>query len=199
MAVNTAESYLSEADYLAGEQDGEIRHELVDGQAYAMTGASDYHNKLSGNIVFELMKGLRAKGSPCTVYVNDMKVKVKQNFYYPDVMVVCNPNDKVNNYYKTQPSMIVEVLSPSTRRFDKTHKRVTYQTLESLQEYVLVDQERAEIEVFTRQSGWQADYFYPGDTIHFQSIEVAVAVEDIYYQVDNDDMLAFMQAKQAQA
>lgn len=199
MAVNTAESYLSEADYLAGEQDGEIRHELVDGQAYAMTGASDYHNKLSGNIVFELMKGLRAKGSPCTVYVNDMKVKVKQNFYYPDVMVVCNLNDKVNNYYKTQPSMIVEVLSPSTRRFDKTHKRVTYQTLEALQEYVMVDQERAEIEVFTRQSGWQAEYFYPGDTIHFQSIEVAVAVEDIYYQVDIDDMLAFWQAKQAQA
>ncbi len=199
MAVNTAESYLSEADYLAGEQDGEIRHELVDGQAYAMTGASDYHNKLSGNMMFELMKGLRAKGSPCTVYVNDMKVKVKQNFYYPDVMVVCNPIDKVNNYYKTQPSMIVEVLSRSTRRFDKTHKRVTYQTLETLQEYVLVDQERAEIEVFTRQSGWQAEYFYPGDTIHFQSIDVAVAVEDIYYQVDNEDMLAFLQAKQAQA
>jgi Uma2 family endonuclease len=199
MAVNTAESYLSEADYLAGEQDGEIRHELVDGQAYAMTGASDYHNKLSGNMMFELMKGLRAKGSPYTVYVNDMKVKVKQNFYYPDVMVVCNPIDKVNNYYKTQPSMILEVLSPSTRRFDKTHKRVTYQTLETLQEYVLVDQERAEIEVFTRQSGWQAEYFYPGDTIHFQSIDVAVAVEDIYYQVDNEDMLGFLQAKQAQA
>ncbi|MDD2740385.1 MAG: Uma2 family endonuclease [Methylomonas lenta] len=199
MALNTAESYLSEADYLAGEQDGEIRHELIDGQAYAMTGASDYHNKLSGNFMFELMKSLRAKGAPCTVYVNDMKVKVKQNFYYPDVMVVCNPNDKVNNYYKTQATVIVEVLSPSTRRFDKTHKRQMYQTLESLQAYVLVDQERAEIEVFTRQSGWQAEYFYPGDSINFQSIDVAVAVEDIYYQVDNDDMLTFLQAKQAQA
>lgn len=76
---------------------------------------------------------------------------------------------------------------------------MTYQTLETLQEYVLVDQERAEIEVFTRQSGWQAEYFYPGDTIHFQSIDVAVAVEDIYYQVENEDMLAFLQAKQAQA
>ncbi len=199
MALNTAESYLSEADYLAGEQDGEIRHELVDGQAYAMTGASDYHNYLSGNFFGELRNALRRSDSPCSIYINDMKVKVKQNFYYPDVMVVCNPNDKVNDYYKTQPSLIVEVLSPSTRRFDKTHKRVTYQTLESLQEYVLVDQERAEIEVFTRQSGWQANYFYPGDTIHFQSIEVAVAVQDIYYQVDNDDMLEFWQAKQAQA
>ncbi len=199
MAVNTAESYLSEADYLAGEQNGEIRHELIDGQAYAMTGASDYHNKLSGNLFGELRNALRRSNSPCSIYINDMKVKVKQNFYYPDVMVVCNPNDKANNYYKTQPSIIVEVLSLSTRRFDKTHKRVEYQTLDTLQEYVLVDQELAEIEVFTRQSGWQAEYFYPGDTIYFQSIDVAVAVEDIYYQVDNEDMLAFLQAKQAQA
>lgn len=199
MALNTAESYLSEADYLAGEQDGEMRHEWVDGQAYAMTGASDYHNKLSGNVFGELRNALKRSHSPCSIYINDMKVKVKHNFYYPDVMVVCNPNDKVNNYYKTQPSVIVEVLSPSTRRFDKTHKRQMYQSLETLQQYVLVDQECAEIEVFNRQSGWQADYFYPGDTIHFQSIDVAVTVEDIYYQVDNDDMLTFLQAKQTQA
>lgn len=199
MAPNIAENYLSEADYLAGEQDGEIRHEWVDGQAYAKSKASDHHNKLSGNFMFELMKSLRGKDSPCAVYVNDMKVKVKQNFYYPDVMVVCNPKDKVNHYYKTQPRVIVEVLSPSTRRFDKTHKRQIYQTLESLQRYVLVDQERAEIEVFSRQSGWQAEYFYPGDSINFQSLDVVVAVEDIYYQVNNDDMLTFLQAKQAQA
>jgi len=195
MALNTAENYLSEADYLAGEQDGEIRHELIDGQAYAMTGASDYHNKLSGNLMFELMKGLRAKASPCSIYINDMKVKVKHNFYYPDVMVVCQRQDNVSNYFKTQPVLIAEVLSPSTRRFDKTHKRQMYQSLESLQEYLLVDQERAEIEVFTRQSGWQAEYFYPGDSIHFQSIDVLVAVEDIYYQVDNEDMQAFWRAR----
>ncbi len=199
MALNTVESYLSEADYLAGEQDGEVRHELIDGQTYAMTGASDYHNKLSGNLFGELRNALKRSHSPCNIYINDMKVKVKQNFYYPDVMVVCNQNDKVNDYYKTQPSVIAEVLSPSTRRFDKTHKRQAYQLLDSLREYVLIDQERAEIEVFSRQSGWQAEYFYPGDTIKFQSLDVVVAVEDIYYQVDNDDMLTFLQAKQAQA
>lgn len=199
MAPNTVESYLSEADYLAGEQDGQLRHELVDGQAYAMTWASDYHNKLSGNLFGELRNALKRNNSPCSIYINDMKVKVKQNFYYPDVMVVCDPNDKVNDYYKTRPSVIVEVLSPSTRRFDKPHKRPMYQTLESLQTYVLVDQERAQIEVFSRQTGWQAEYFYPGDSIHFPSLEVAVTVEDIYYQVDNDDMQAFLQTKQAQA
>lgn len=194
MKPNKAEPFLSEADYLAGEQDGQVRHELIDGQAYAMTGASDYHNKLSGNFMFELMKGLKAKGSPCSVYVNDMKVKVCNGFYYSDVMVVCDRQDTQNAYYKTRPVIIVEVLSPSTRRIDKTHKRLAYQSLESLQEYVLVEQDKAEVEVFTRQSGWQADYFYPGDVLTFQSIDTSIAVEDIYYQVDNDDMLAFLQA-----
>lgn len=199
MKTNCAVNVLSEADYLAGEQDGQIRHELIDGQAYAMTGASDYHNKLSGNFFAELRNALKRGNSPCSIYINDMKVKVKHDFYYPDVMVACNREDNISNYYKTQPVLIVEVLSPSTRRFDKTHKRQMYQTLESLQEFVLIDQERAEIEVFTRQSGWQAEYFYPGDSIYFQSIDVVVAVEDIYYQVDNDDMQAFWQASQAQA
>ncbi len=195
MKPSRAAPFLSEREYLAGEQDGQVRHELIDGQAYAMTGASDYHNRLSGNFMFELMKGLRAKGSPCTVYANDMKVKVKQNFYYPDVMVVCDREDKVHDYYKTRPLLIVEVLSPSTRRFDKTHKRLAYQALESLQEYVLVEQDKAEVEVFTRQSGWQADYFYPGDVLTFQSIDISIAVEDVYYQVDNDDILTFLQAR----
>lgn len=203
MKTNAAQMYLTEADYLAGERNGEIRHELIDGQVYAMTGASDYHNKLSGNLFAELRMALKRNNSPCSVYINDMKVN--HNFYYPDVMVTCDREDKSNDYFKTRPIIIVEVLSPSTRRFDyplghkKTHKRQNYQTLESLQAYLLIDQERAEIEMFTRQSGWQAEYFYPGDSIKLEQIDVSVAVEEIYYQVDNDDMLEFWQAKQAQA
>lgn len=197
MKPNAAEHFLSEADYLAGEQEGQVRHELIDGQAYAMTGASDYHNKLSGNLFADLRNALKRNKSPCSIYVNDMKVKVDHDFYYPDVMVVCAQEDKAHNYYKTRPVLIVEVLSPTTRRFDKTHKRQAYQRLESLQEYLLVDQERAEIEVFTRQSGWQAEYFYPGDTLNLHSIAVAVPVADIYYQVDIQDMQVFWQANQA--
>lgn len=126
-----------------------------------------------------------------------MKVKVNHDFYYPDVMVVCAQEDKAHEYYKTRPVLIVEVLSPTTRRFDKTHKRQAYQTLESLQEYLWVDQERAESEDFTRQSGWQAECFYPGDTLNVHSIAVAVPVADIYYQVDIQDMQAFWQTNQA--
>lgn len=193
MRLNTAENRLSEADYLEGEQDGQIRHELIDGVAYAMTGASDKHNKISGNFFAELRNVLKQRESPCTVYVNDMKVKVQNDFYYPDVMVDCDQQDLESNYYKTHPVIIVEVLSPATRRIDKTLKRQAYQSLESLQEYVLVEQDGAEIEVFTRQSGWQAAYYYLGDAITFESIDAAIAVEDIYYQVDNEDVLAYLQ------
>ncbi|WP_404359921.1 Uma2 family endonuclease [Methylotuvimicrobium sp. KM1] len=196
MRLNTAESRLSEADYLEGERDGQLRHELIDGVAYAMTGASDKHNKIAVNLTFQLMAALRKKGSGCFPYSMDMKVKVQNDFYYPDVMVVCDRQDHESDYYKTHPVVIVEVLSPGTRRIDKTLKRQAYQSLESLQEYVLVEQDKAEIEVFTRQSGWQAAYYYLGDTIHFESIDASISVEDIYYQVDNDDVLAFIQQKQ---
>ncbi len=118
MKINAAQTYLTEAEYLAGEQDGEIRHELIDGQAYDMTGASDYHNKLSGNLYAELRTALKRNNSPCSFYINDKKVKVNHNFYYPDVMMACDQEDKSNDYFITRRIIIVEVLSPSTRRFD---------------------------------------------------------------------------------
>lgn len=196
MRVSYAEHRLSEADYLEGERDGRIRHELIDGHAYAMTGASDKHNKISGNIFAEFRNVLKQRNSLCTAYINDMKVKVQNDFYYPDVMVVCDRQNLERDYYKTQPVIIVEVLSPGTRRIDKTLKRQAYLSLESLQEYVLIEQDQAEIEVFTRQSGWQAIYYYLGDSIYFESIDASISVEDIYYQVDNEDVLAFIQQKQ---
>ena len=107
-------------------------------------------------------------------------------------MVVCDNNDKESEFYKTKPTIVIEVLSPSTRRIDKTIKRLAYQALPTLQEYVLIEQDKAEIEVFTRSSGWQAEYYYLGDSISFASIGVTVQVEDIYYQVNNDDVLGYV-------
>lgn len=195
MKTNTAYDSLSEADYLAGEQDGQARHELIDGEAYAMTGASDKHNKISGNVFAEIRSALKQNNSPCTPYINDMKVKVLSDFFYPDVMVVCDRQDSQNAYYKTAPLVIVEVLSPTSRRIDKTLKRLAYQSLESVQEYILIEQDLAEVTVYVRQNGWQADYYYLGDTISLSSIAVTLAVEELYYQVDNDDMRAFLQAR----
>ncbi len=191
MLAHSVESQITENEYLDAEQDALVRHELIDGYIYAMTGASDKHNKAAGNMFAELRNALKRMNVPCTTYINDMKVKAQNNFYYPDVMVVCDNNDKESEFYKTKPTIVIEVLSPSTRRIDKTIKRLAYQALPTLQEYVLIEQDKAEIEVFTRSSGWQAEYYYLGDSISFASIGVTVQVEDIYYQINNDDVLVY--------
>ena len=119
-------------------------------------------------------------------------------FRSPDVLVVCE-RDTENEYYKNAPVIVVEVLSKTTRRFDQTVKRQRYQALPSLEEYVLIEQDRGEVVVFRRRDGWQSAYYYLGDDIHFYSVDVTVAVEDIYYQVDNEDVLAFLLQKNQSA
>jgi len=185
---------ISEEEYLQGELVAEFKHEFIDGEVFAMAGASEAHNLLAGNIFAELKNQL--KGTPCRTFIADMKVKVANDFFYPDVMVVCQKDDELD-YYKQSPVIIVEVLSPSTRKFDKTDKRLKYQNIPSLEEYVLIDQTIAEIEVFRKKEHWQSSYYYLGDAITFESLGVTVLAEDIYYQVNNDDVLAFLQEKKS--
>lgn len=190
MNLRHVEYKISEADYLDGERIAEVKHEFLEGEVYAMVGASENHNLLALNMSSELRS--RLKGTPCRTFMADMKVKADQAFFYPDVMVVCQ-RDAEDEYYKSAPVIVVEVLSKATRRFDQTVKRLRYQALPSLEEYVLIEQDRGEIVVFRRRDGWQSSYFYLGDQIHFYSVDVTVPVADIYYQVDNDDVLAYLQ------
>jgi Uma2 family endonuclease len=192
MSLNYANSKISEEEYLQCELVAEFKHEFIDGEAYAMAGASEAHNLLAGNIFTELKNQL--KGTPCRTFIADMKVKVANDFFYPDVMVVCQ-QDNDFDYYKQSPVIIVEILSKSTRKFDKNAKRLKYKNISTLEEYVLIDQTIAEIEVFKKKEHWQSFYFYLGDAITFESLGVTVLVEDIYYQVNNDDVLAFLQEK----
>lgn len=192
MSLKYANDKISEEEYLRGELVAEFKHEFIDGEVYAMAGASENHNLLSGNIFAELKNQL--KDTPCRTFIADMKVKVNNDFFYPDVMVVCEKNSD-SEYYQQSPVIIVEVLSPSTRKFDKTAKRLKYQNISTLEEYVLIDQTIAEVEVFRRKEHWQSFYYYLGDSITFDSLGVTVLVEDIYYQVNNDDVLAFLQEK----
>ena len=196
MNLKFAENKLSEAEYLDGERIAEIKHEYLDGNVYAMAGASENHNLLALNIASELRNKL--KGTPCRTFIADMKVKAPQAFFYPDVLVVCE-RDNENEYYKSAPVIVIEVLSKATRRYDQTVKRQRYQALPSLEEYVLIEQDKGEVVVFRRRDGWQSAYYYLGDEIHFYSVDVTVAVEDIYYQVDNEDVLAFLLQKNQSA
>jgi Uma2 family endonuclease len=196
MALPQTQRHISPEEYLQGELESEVKHQLIDGEAYAMAGASENHNLLSGNIFSELKTNL--KGTPCRTFMSDMKLRVADDFFYPDVMVVCN-EDNVDTYYKTAPTIIIEVLSKTTRKFDQTLKRLRCQNIPSLQEYVLIEQDKGEIQLFSRAHNWQSFYYYLGDQISFASLGISIAVEDIYERVDNEDVQSFLQQKQQDA
>lgn len=191
MQINIAHHPISPEDYLHAEQLADTKHQLIDGEIFAMAGASENHNLLAGNIFSELKNQL--KGKSCRTFIADMKVRVADDFYYPDVMVVCT-EDKANDFYKTSPIILIEVLSKSTRKFDQTSKRLRCQSIPTLEEYVLIEQDKGEIQVFRKQQHWQSSYYYLGDDITFTSLNITISVAAIYDQVDNEDVLAFLTA-----
>lgn len=184
--------FLTMEAYLSAEHDSEIKHEYVDGELFAMAGASDNHNLISVTLTALLFNYFRANQLPCRTYAGDMKVKIThRKVFYPDVMVVCQ-KDNEDAYYKTQPILIIEVLSKSTRQRDKMLKRLAYQAISSLEEYVLVEQDFCEIEICRKKEGWKSNCFYLGENITFDSLGLTVAVADVYYQVNNEDVQQFL-------
>jgi Uma2 family endonuclease len=144
---------MSEEEYLAFERASETKHEFLDGRVYAMAGASFQHGRIIWNTAGSLYNQLA--GGPCQAITNDLRVRVSASRMntYPDIVVVCGeprfnddrPDTLVN------PSVLIEVLSPSTESYDRTTKWEHYQTLESLQEYVLIKQDTPRVEHYLRQ------------------------------------------------
>ena len=191
------EDKISEADYLAGELISDIRYEYIDGLVYAMAGASTNHNLIANNLVRELGNTLRQKKSPCKIFSSDMKVRLSKTstlFFYPDVMVCCDPDE--SDYYKQSPIIIIEVLSKSTRKNDKTRKKIAYFNIPTLQEYIIIDQDYCEVEIFCNSNKWASTVYLLGDTITLASIDISLSVEDIYYQVNNGDMVKYLTDKE---
>lgn len=181
MSAITRLRALSVQEYLDTEQKAEVRHEFVAGVVYAMVGASALHNLLAGSLSALLRMHLR--GSPCSVFQSDMKVRIDDVFYYPDVMVVCVEIDPTS-LYQTDPVLIVEILSESIEAKDRLEKRVAYQKLSSLKEYVLVAQDKMRIEIIRRaEDGWQLETYGDGDVVRFGSIGLEKRIEDIYEDV----------------
>ena len=188
---------ISPEEYLAGELESEVKHEFIDGIVYAMAGASKKHNQVSRNVLYGLENKLRQKKSLCETFSSDMKVKISninQSFFYPDVMVVCDKND--DDYYQDSPIIIVEVLSKATRKNDSSTKMLSYFNCPTLEEYVLIEQDFCQVQVFRRKHHWQSTHYFPGDEISFESIHVTLSVDDIYYQIDNEDMIQYLQQKE---
>jgi Uma2 family endonuclease len=190
-------AYISEEQYLEDEKVREIKHEYIDGEIYAMSGASRSHGILSLSIGRLLENHL--DGTHCNTFVADMKVKIgtknSSKFFYPDVVVACD-DENGHDYYTDKPRIIVEVLSKSTRRYDKTLKFNAYTTIQTLQEYVLIEQDFAEVEVCRRNNHWVSERYFLGDDVTFESIGLTVSVEAIYKRVQNEDVLEFLAAKE---
>lgn len=185
------DTFISVEDYLLGEQDGDIRHEMIDGEIYAMTGARVNHNRLTSAFATKIGAYLESENSRqqnCEFFISDMKVRVGDNFFYPDLVVICDENLSADALYTEKPLIIIEVLSKSTRKIDHTIKRQQYTSIPSLQEYILVEQDIAEIEVVRRDQHWQPQRYFLGDELQLESLGLSLDVAAVYQRVDNVDV-----------
>ncbi|MEB3179349.1 MAG: Uma2 family endonuclease [Nostocaceae cyanobacterium] len=187
--VAAAQIYLTPDKYLQMEEQSDIKHEYIDGYIYAMAGALDSHVTIAGNL-FALLRN-HVRGSGCRAYIADMKARIESlnRYYYPDVMVSCDERDRETAAYKRFPCLIVEVLSNSTEAFDRGDKFADYQTLESLQEYVLINTKRQRVECFRRneQGLWVLQsYTAEDDSFRLHSVnfegKMAALYEDVVFE-----------------
>lgn len=174
---------ISAKEYLELERDTTCKHEFVDGIVYMMAGASRKHNLISGDVFTTLMNRV---APPCTVYASDMKVHVKastaERFYYPDTHVTCSDLDN-DEQFSRLPVLVIEVASDSTEGYDRGEKFASYRLLPSLQEYVLVQQVKPEVELFRRRTEWQPEIHGISDEINFESVRLKLPVAQFYRRV----------------
>jgi len=188
VAVETVARGLTPEEYLERERRAEFKSEYRDGEIVAMTGASIAHNRINANLMREL--GVQLRDKPCDVFAQDLKTRTTPTrFSYPDVIVICGEPEFLdeNEDVVTNPTVIVEILSPSTEAYDRGEKFAAYQQRESFQEYVLVAQDRLSVEHYTRQEGnlWLYERLdRPDARLNLPSIGCEAALSDIYYRVD---------------
>jgi Uma2 family endonuclease len=176
---------MSVAEYLESEADGDVRHEYIGGEIYAMSGASESHNTIAGNVFTTLRS--RVKGGPCRVYMSDFKVRLEINrediFYYPDVLVSCHPSG-IERYYLRSPTLVVEVLSPTTAATDQREKFLNYRQAQTLDEYCLIAQSARQVTLFRRVDNWRAVTVTALDAVvEFGSVAQTLSVAEIYADV----------------
>ena len=184
---STAQSIvtLTEKEYLEGEKLSETKHEYIDGYIYAMAGASRRHSSITINITATLRNA--ARQTPCVVYSSDVKVRTasSRSYYYPDVVVGCD-HDDTDDYYLEKPCLIVEVLSKSTEKRDRSEKLLSYMNVPSLKVYMLVEQDKPEVELFYRKENndwWVESYKGLDAVLKLPCPETELTLADIYEEI----------------
>ena len=172
-------------EYLEGEQLSEVRHEYIGGLVYAMAGSTREHNTIALNLATALHPHLRGKS--CRLSMADVKVRLQlagdEIFYYPDLMVTCDPRDLAPDFNR-HPSVLIEVLSESTERTDRREKFLSYTQIDTLEEYVLVAQDRMEVTVFRRADQWQPQVLHtPTQSLRLAAIDFELPLAAIYESI----------------
>ena len=185
MTNNALKHNFTPQDYLAYERDAPEKHEYFAGQIYNMAGATKNHNLVSMNL--SIVVGNQLKNRTCQAYAHDMRVLVNKTglYTYPDLVIVCGEPQFLDAHEDTllNPTVIIEVLSESTEAYDRGDKYAHYRKLDSLQEYILVAQNKPGIEIFTR--GENGNWLYhaygdSGEIIPIKSIECHLNLRDVY-------------------
>ncbi|MGD9889450.1 MAG: Uma2 family endonuclease [Halothiobacillaceae bacterium] len=171
-------------EYLAFEHESDEKHEYIHGEIYAMAGASDAHVTVSLNIAAALKAHLR--GTPCRSFISDMKLRVEATdaYFYPDVFVTCRDTFPTRSDIKTDATLIVEVLSPSTAGYDRGAKFAHYRYLPSLQEYLLIDIQTRTADLFRKRDDglWVLHPYQAKDTLELASIGLSLAIEHVIFE-----------------
>jgi Uma2 family endonuclease len=173
---------LTPTEYLEWEAQQELRYEYIDGEIYAMTGGTLNHSEISGNFYYMLKTHLRSAG--CRVLNSDAKVQIAESndYVYPDVSVSCDERDRSASKFISHPCTIVEVLSPSTKAYDRWEKFNLYRRSNVLQDYVLVDTDRIEIALYSKndRDKWEITRYIAGDIVELKSINLTFPIEQVF-------------------
>jgi Uma2 family endonuclease len=185
MGLAAHKPIFSADDYLAWEATQLERHEYLDGEVFAMAGAEDRHVTVAMNIAFVLRQHLA--GSPCRTYMSDMRLQVQatNSYFYPDVLVTCSPQDQASALVKSEPKLLIEVLSPSTAAYDRGTKFSHYRSLHSLQEYVLVDLDARSTDCYRKGADglWVLHPFARDEPVLLASVALTLSAAQLFADV----------------
>lgn len=179
-------------EFLDWDRQQTVRHEFVNGEVFAMTGAAERHVTVTGNVYLTLRNHLH--GSPCRTLMLDMKLRVEAAdcFFYPDVMVTCSATDAADPLIKREPVLVVEVPSPGTAAFDRGDKFAAYRMLPSLREYLLIDPDTRRCDLYRRGADglWVLHPFAPGEAVALDSVGLDLGADTLWDEVALPDQPA---------
>jgi Uma2 family endonuclease len=178
-------SFISQEEYLEKERAAIDKHEYYEGEVFAMSGASLKHNRIAVNMITDLANKLKGKG--CQPYGSDLRIHIPKNtlYTYPDISIICGEAELIDKHFDTatNPTVIIELLSKSTRNYDRFEKFSLYREIDSLKEYILVDTRKIHVEKHVRNTdnSWQlTDFYLLTESFKISSINVIVSLTDIY-------------------